>query len=151
MRSSFILVTVLAAAVAAARCGGKDGGSTSTPTAPGAATPATVTVSVVATQGNQSFVPNPVQKASADLLVFKNNDTVMHRIVMDDGSADFGDLAPGASSQPKAVLGNPSQTASIQPRAVGSGNFHCAVHPSMVGSVNGATAPTPPPGSGDGY
>jgi hypothetical protein len=55
---------------------------------------------------------------------------------MDDGSADFGSLSPGASSQAKAVT---------------SGNFHCANHPSMVGSINGAVAPVPPPGSGNGY
>jgi hypothetical protein len=56
---------------------------------------------------------------------------------MDDGSNDFGQLAVGASSAP---------------RGVGSGgNFHCTIHPSMVGSINGTVAPEPPPGSGDGY
>jgi hypothetical protein len=71
------------------------------------------------------------------MLIFRNNDPLQtHHIVMDDGSVDFGNLAPGASSQAKAV---------------GSGNFHCANHPSMVGSINGQTAPEPPPGSGDGY
>ena len=24
------------------------------------------------------------------------------------------------------------------------GNFHCVIHPTMVGSINGATAPTAP-------
>jgi plastocyanin len=81
-------------------------------------------------------MPNPVAKASGEQVLFKNNDTVTHHIVMDDNSADFGNLAPGASSQAKAVA---------------AGNFHCATHPSMVGSINGATAPEPPPGSGDGY
>ncbi len=145
MRSSFILGTVLAAAVAAARCGGNDTPTTlgvtmpATVTVSGVTMPATVTVSIVGTDGNQSYVPNPVQceLASGDLVMFTNNDTVdTHHLVIDDGSADFGSLAPGASSQAKAVT---------------NGNFHCTNHPSMVGSVGGSVAPTPPPGSGDGY
>jgi plastocyanin len=91
---------------------------------------------VVGTQGNRSYVPNPVPVASTGQVVFRNTDSVAHRIVMDNGSIDFGNLAPGASSQA---------------RAVSSGSFHCTIHPSMVGSFNTATAPEPPPGSGDGY
>lgn len=133
MRSSLILITVLAAAVSASRCGG----GKSSPTTPGPTTPSTVTVSIVGIRGNGSYVPNPVQKAAGEQLVFKNNDTInTHRIMMDDGSADFGNLAPGATSAAKAVT---------------TGNFHCTNHPSMVGSVGGAAAPVPPPGSGDGY
>jgi hypothetical protein len=140
MRSSLILVTVLAAAVSASRCGGgKDsGGSSQPPTGPGTTTP-TVTVSIVGLKGNQSYVPNPVQKTGGEQLVFKNDDlttTVGHHIVMDDGSADFGLLTPGATSAAKAVT---------------TGNFHCTNHPSMVGSVGGVAPPEPPPGSGDGY
>jgi len=137
MRSSLILLAVLTAAVSASGCGGGDS-SSSTPTTPGTGTtaPTVLTVSIVATKGNQSYVPNPVAKASGEQVMFKNNDTATHRIVMDDNSADFGTLAPGASSSAKAVT---------------TGNFHCTIHPSMVGSINGAAAPDPPPGSGDGY
>lgn len=129
MRSSLILFTALVAA--ASGCGG--GGST--PTSPGGSS-STVNVSIVGVAGNGSYVPNPVP-TSGNQVVFKNNDTVnTHHIVMDNGSADFGTLAPGASSPAKAVT---------------SGTFHCTNHPSMVGSINGATAPEPAPGSGDGY
>jgi plastocyanin len=134
MRSVLILTTVLAAAVSASRCSG--GGSTDTPTGPGSNTPSAITISIVGTRGNASYQPNPVPKASGEQVMFRNNDTVAHRIVMDDSSVDFGNLAPGASSQASAVA---------------TGNFHCTTHPSMVGSINGATAPEPPPGSGDGY
>ena len=137
MRSP-LMCAVLLAAVAAARCSsGGDGGSTDTPTNPGGnLAPATVTVSIVGTVGNGSYLPNPVPLAAGEQVAFRNNDTVSHRIVMDDGSVDFGTLAPGASSQA---------------RAVSAGNFHCTTHPSMVGSINGQVAPDPPPGSGDGY
>ena len=136
MRSSFILVTVLAAAVSASRCSG-GGSSNPTATTPGS-TPNVVTVSIVGTQGNKSYVPDPVATSSGDQVMFKNNDPVLvHHIVMDDGSIDFGSLTPGASSAAKTVGAG--------------GNFHCANHPSMVGTINGAVAPTPAPGSGDGY
>ena len=137
MRSSWILVAVLVASVASSRCGGGGGSSNQTPTTPAATTPATVTVSVVGIKGNGSYVPNPIPAASGAQVMFKNNDTAIHHIVMDDGSVDFGSLSPGVSSQAKSVGAG--------------GNFHCANHPSMVGSINGATAPEPKPGSGDGY
>jgi plastocyanin len=134
MRSSFVLLAVFAAAVATSRCSSEgDGG---TPTNPGGNTPPAVTVSIVGTRGNLSYVPNPVPVSSAEQVLFRNNDTVTHRIVMDDGSVDFGNLSPGVSSGA---------------RAVASGTFHCTLHPSMVGSINGQTAPEPPAGSGDGY
>ena len=136
MRSSFILVTVLAAAVSAVGCSG-GGSSNPAPTTPGL-TPNVVTVSIVGTQGNKSYVPDPVATSSGDQVMFKNNDpALVHHIVMDDGSVDFGNISPGASSAAKSVGAG--------------GNFHCTIHPSMVGTINGAVAPTPAPGSGDGY
>jgi len=136
MRSSLIsLAAILAVAAVSAQCGGGNK-SSDTPTTPGNTTPPVVTVAIVGIKGNQSYVPNPVAKLGGEQVVFKNNDTVVHHIVMDDGSADFGNLSPGTSSQSKAVTNS---------------NFHCLNHPSMVGSINGATLPEPPVGSGDGY
>ena len=54
----------------------------------------------------------------------------MHHIVMDDGSGDAGSIVPGASST-LMLKGN-------------GGNYHCENHPTMVGSINSATAPDPP-------
>jgi len=138
MRSPFSLAAILLAAVAASQCSsGNDQNATpATPTAP-ANTPTAVTVSIVGTNGNKSYVPNPVATASGEQIVFKNNDSVVHRIMMDDGSIDFGNISPGSSSSAKSVGAG--------------GNFHCTIHPSMVGSINGAVAPEPTPGSGDGY
>jgi plastocyanin len=142
MRSSWRLVALFAAAVAASQCGGGDGsnnngggGGGGNPAGPGP-TPTTVAINIVGTRGNGSYVPNPVPVTAGEQVVFVNNDTVAHAITMNDGSANFGTIAPGATSSA---------------RAVGSGDFHCTIHPSMVGSINGVTAPEPPPGSGDGY
>ncbi|MGD9905521.1 MAG: hypothetical protein AB7U83_18785 [Vicinamibacterales bacterium] len=116
-------------------CGGGGGGGSVTPTAPSApAAPAatTVVVSVVGSVGNTAYQPNPVRAATGDTVMFRNNDSTVHRIVMNDGSADLGDVAPGATSRGFTVRnGNALE-------------FHCTIHPSMVGSINGATAPEPP-------
>ena len=52
--------------------------------------------------------------------------------MLNDRSVDTGDLAPGASSQPMAI-------------AAAGGQYHCSIHPAMVGSVNQDTSTTPAP------
>jgi plastocyanin len=93
----------------------------------------TVTVNVVGSIGNQAFQPNPIPAPAGDTVVFKNSSTDTHHIVLDDGSADLGQLAPGATTSGVSVK-NSNQVL-----------FHCTIHPSMVGSVNGQNAPVPPP------
>ena len=65
--------------------------------------------------------------------MFRNNDSspAPHR----DGRrvGRFGDIAPGATSRGFTV------------RSGSALNFHCTLHSSMVGSINGANAPDPPP------
>lgn len=70
-------------------------------------------------------------------VVFKNNDSTIHHVVLDDGSADLGEIGPGASK-------------SVILKGAG-GNFHCVIHTTMVGSINGATAPTAPAPPCDAY
>jgi len=139
MYSRLVSGSFAAALLAAAwGCSGGGGGG-STPTAPSAPpstptpTTATVTVSVVGSSGNRAYQPNPVLASTGDTVMFRNNDATLHRIVMDDGSADLGDIAPGATSRGFTV------------RNTSALNFHCTLHPSMVGSINGASAPEPPP------
>ena len=138
MQSRLVSGTLAAALLAAAAwgCGGGGGGG-STPTAPSSSPPppatTTVTVSVVGSSGNTAFQPNPVRASTGDTVMFRNNDSTLHRIVMDDGSADLGDIAPGATSRGFTV------------RSGSALNFHCTLHSSMVGSINGANAPDPPP------
>jgi plastocyanin len=111
-------------------CGGGSGGyggSSSTPTTPSPATPANaIIITIIGNKGEQSFSPNPAMCASGQTVVWKNADSITHRIVIQDLGIDTGDLAPGATSQP-ASLANVSK------------NFHCSLHPSMVGSLNSAT------------
>src|SRR5437763_12280214 len=91
----------IAAAAALWSCGGgSSSGGSSTPTNPSptpSPSPATVTVTIVGSSGNKAYAPNPVMANTGDTLTFKNADATLHHVVMDDGSADLGDIAPGAS------------------------------------------------------
>jgi plastocyanin len=92
-----------------------------------------VTVSIVSSIGNQAYRPNPAAANTGDTVVFRNNDSAMHHIVLDDGSGDFGDVSPGGTSRGFVV------------RNSAAAKYHCTIHRSMVGSINGQEAPTPPP------
>jgi plastocyanin len=129
----------LIAALCAASCGGGGGSSsTSSPTAPtttgGGGTPATTTVTIVITgqNGKLAFNPNPAAVDKGQLVVFKNNDVVTHHIVLDDGSIQTADIAPGATS------------AAVSMGTSGSSTYHCAIHPGMIGGFNGVEAEPPP-------
>src|SRR5204863_8954773 len=113
---------VLVGCVAGAACG-MSGPYATGPVAPTPTVPATNSVIDVAEiNGPYSFYPSPATVRSGQVIVWRNSDTVTHHVVFDDMSVDTGTLAPG-------TLG--------QPIVVGPGNrtYHCAIHPSMVGSV----------------
>ena len=77
-------------------------------------------ITVVRQNGAQSFSPNPAS-AGGKVVVFKNADTITHRVVLNDGTIDTGNIAPGAFSAPM-TLGPP-------------GPYHCSIHPNMVGTI----------------
>ena len=96
-----------------------------------------MTMTIVGTTGSAAFSPNPIQAASGASIVWKNNTNVPHHLVMDNGTV-IGDVAGGASFTAQ-VSGS-------------GGNFHCTTHPTMVGSINGASAPPDPmPNPSGGY
>ena len=107
-------------------CGGSSYSTGSS--SPNGPTPATsssgvLTINVVAINGAQSFVPNPATVPSGQMVVWHNVDTITHHVVWNDRSVDTGDLAPGASSQSMTI-------------AAAGGQYHCSIHPVMVGSLN---------------
>ena len=135
MRSQYVRSVVLALAFASAGCGG--GGDSSpapspTPTPPPSG--ASATVSIVGDRGAQSFSPNPAGLGAAMTVAWRNGDGVVHRIVANDNSFDTGDIG---ASRTSGVVTIPSTGL----------NYHCSIHPGMVGAING-TSGTPPPCSG---
>lgn len=132
MRMNVLTGSTLAVVFALAlwSCGG--GGAAT----PSSTTPATDSVSIVGISGNTAFSPDVVSASVGDMLVFMNNTTVLHHIVLGDGTV-IGDIQPGASGS--AVV----KTA--------SGNFYCTIHSTMIGSINAAAPPPPPPCTTPGY
>ena len=140
----FIPTVLIAVSVAVAGCGSSYSGSPTSPSptplpAPTAppATAGVVTIDILFENGAQSFSPNPATLAPGQMVVWRNTDRVTHRVVLNNGSLDTGDLRPGASSQPMAI--NP-----------GGGPYHCSIHPSMVGTIN-ETVSMDPGGAGPVY
>ncbi len=134
MRHLSALALALCAAAAFVACGG-----TSSPSAPSpsSATPpsgggSVVTINITSNNGAQSFSPNPASVQAGQMVVWHNADTITHRVVLNDGSIDTGNLAPGESSAAKAWTATNAQ-------------YHCSLHPTMVGSVNADTASSPAP------
>ena len=129
--------TALAMAISAVACGGGDGGTT--PTSPtssgGGSPPPSVTVSITATSGSQSFNPSPAVMVASGTVAWVNRDGAVHRIVANDGSFDTGDIAPGVTSR------------AITPAAAGS-NYHCSIHPTMIGAIGASQGQPPPPCTG---
>ena len=114
---------------------GNSSGNSGNPTTPTQSTPGIVAINVVAVNSAQSFSPNPATLPAGQMVVRHNIDTITHRVVLNDGSVDTGNLAPGASSQPMAI-------------ASASGQYHCSIHPVMVGSVNQDTSTSTDPCQG---
>ena len=115
------------AAALAAGCGGSGGYGAGTPTVPtsgGSGT--TVTITITGQGGKAAFNPNPATVPAGQLVVFKNNDGVTHRVMLDDGSMQTADIPAGGTSAAMAMGAGASKT------------YHCSIHPGMVGGFNGA-------------
>ena len=123
MRAIAAGAAVVVMLAGAAGCGG-GGGSPSSPSPTGP-----ITINIVGERGASSFSPNPAQ-AAGEMVVFRNTDSVVHRVRLNDLSLDTGDIAPGATSSPVRM-------------PVAGTNYHCALHTAMIGAVSSQSAPPP--------
>jgi plastocyanin len=146
----FVASAIVAFSVGAWGCGSSNTSGPSSPTPPSTTpaptpiptptptptpTPGAVTINVVAINGAQSFSPNPATLPAGQMVVWHNIDSITHRVVLNDGSLDTGNLEPGTSSQPMAIN---------VPTA--GAPYHCSIHPVMVGNIVPAAAGTTTPG-----
>ena len=135
MRRPGTLALAMAGALIAASCGSSGGGTPTSPTTPppgGGGGQTNVTITITGQGGKLAFTPNPATIAAGQMVVFKNNDIVAHHVMLDDGTVQTPDIAPGATSAPVAMATG------------GSNTYHCTIHPGMVGGFNGAVAEPPP-------
>jgi plastocyanin len=141
MSKSGIFALAFASALIAVSCGGGGGSTPTSPSSPGTGgggttNPATVTINITGKGGNLAFSPNPATVAPGQLIVFKNNDTVVHHVMLDDGSGQTADIPGGGTSAPMPIGSSKS--------------YHCVIHPGMVGGFNG-TEVEPPPNCNQAY
>jgi plastocyanin len=131
-----LVLTALAVAFVVTACGGGSygGGNTPTPT-PGGDGSGASTISIVGDRGNQSFTPNPGSSGQDQMVTWRNTDNTAHRIVLNDGTLDTGDIAPGATSRAVRIPANGT-------------NYHCTIHPGMIGSIRAAGGEPGPPCTG---
>ena len=124
------LGAVLALGAALAACGGYDNSynpmspTTTPPSTSSPATAADVTITIAGMNGSLSFSPNPGAVKVGQTVAWRNADSVAHTATADGGSFDTGTIAPGATSSP------------IKLSAAGAFTYHCAFHPTMVGSLS---------------
>src|SRR5687768_18496954 len=110
---------VLAAAAAGlilSACGG------SSPSGPDPG-PGTLTITITRQNGAQSFSPNPAS-AGGQTVGFRNADSIVHRVSLNDGTVSPGEIAPGATSAPAQM---PAEGTDDQ----------CTLHPDMIGARRG--------------
>jgi plastocyanin len=131
MRRMVFRVSALMVGLAAVSGCSSSGGSSNT-TAPSPSSAPTITI--VGQNGTQAFTPNPAAFGGQQV-VFKNNDNVTHHVVLNDGSIDTGDIAPGATS--RAVTMPTAGT-----------NYHCSIHLGMIGGVAAVSGDPAPPCTG---
>jgi plastocyanin len=134
MKLRLLSGAAVAFALAAWACGGSANPSSNpvTPTpSGGGGGAASSTIEIVGQAGAQSYSPNPGDAALGVTVAWKNSDSVTHHIVMNDGSLDTGDIAPG-------------QTSSVLTMSTNGGNYHCTIHPTMIGSLKASTGAPPP-------
>jgi len=134
MRRVVLRVSALVVGLAAASACGSSGSSSNTTAPSSAGTPATPTITILGQNGTQAFTPNPAAFGGQQV-VFQNNDKVTHHVVLNDGSVDTGDIAPGATS--RAVTMPSTGT-----------NYHCSIHTGMIGGVSAVSGDAAPPCTG---
>ena len=140
MQKPRTLAAAFATALFAVSCGGGGGSTPTAPTTPpaggGSGNTNTITITITGQGGKLAFTPNPAAVSAGQTVVFKNNDTVAHHVMLDDGTAQTPDIAPGATSAAVTIGNNKS--------------YHCTIHPGMVGGFNG-TEVEPPPNCNSAY
>lgn len=90
-----------------------------------------------ATIAGFGFHPASLTVSVGDTITWTNDDAASHTVTADDGSFDTGRLGRGASGAHTFT-------------AAGTFAYHCAIHPSMTGTVTVVAASSGGPGSGSG-
>jgi plastocyanin len=126
---SMSFAAVAAALVFTAACGSNYSSAPTSPSptpspspAPSGPSTAVTIPSGAATLANRAFSPDELDVAVGDTVTWTNTDSVAHTSTSDRSGWDSGVVAPGGRF-------------SFAFQAAGTYQYHCAIHPGMVGTV----------------
>jgi plastocyanin len=83
-----------------------------------------MTIEINGMDGSRSFSPSPASVAAGQPVRWHNADSVAHTATQDGGGFDTGSISPGGTSAPITLT------------TAGTIGYHCAFHPSMVGTLS---------------
>ena len=83
-----------------------------------------LTIEINGMLGGNSYSPNPASVQVGQQVRWHNGDGTVHTATQNGGGFDTGLISPGATSAPITIT------------TAGALNYHCTVHPSMVGTLN---------------
>ena len=115
------LIVIAASMLLAAGCGQSSSPTYSSP-APTAGSSSVSIVSGSRTLTTNAYNPNPIAISSGMTVTWMNNDSIAHTSTSSSGAWDSGTIAPGAKF---------SRTFTSR----GTFQYHCSIHPNMVGTV----------------
>ena len=87
-------------------------------------TPSVLTIEINGMLGGNSYSPNPANVQVGQQVRWHNGDSTVHTATQNGGGFDTGLISAGATSAPITIT------------TAGALNYHCTVHPSMVGTLN---------------
>jgi plastocyanin len=113
---------VLAISLLAFAAACSDSPSTPTPTpTPGPGTAVSI-VTGAAGLTTTAYTPNPITVAVGGTVTWMNNDSITHTSTANGGAWNSGNMAPGANF-------------STTFPSAGTFQYHCTIHPGMVGTI----------------
>ena len=128
MRAKYLAAAAVALVFTAA-CGSNYSSAPTSPSpspspspAPGGPSTAVTIPSGAATLANRAFSPDELDVAVGDTVTWTNTDSIAHTSTSDRSGWDSGVVAPGGRF-------------SFAFQAAGTYQYHCAIHPGMVGTV----------------
>jgi plastocyanin len=118
LTTSLFVVMALIAVAACSNSSGSSAPTAATSQAPAAPAGGATAVSIK----DFAFSPATATAAAGSKVTWTNNDTTAHTVTFDDGSADSGNLAPGATFDHTFATARTFA-------------YHCKIHSQMKGSV----------------
>jgi len=125
-KRSLRVLAVVAGLAAASACGGSGYSSNPTPmptpTPGGGGGSADVTITINGMSGSTSFSPNPASVKVGQKVAWRNADSTAHDAT--GNGFETGLIGAGSTSSPITIT------------AAGNLDYHCAIHPTMVGTLS---------------